>query len=463
MRTLRSLVLASFAVVVLAAAACSSAQQPAPPARVSGDWHGNVEVPNDPIAVGVTFTEDGTATIDIPLQGIADAPLSEVKTDQDNVTFALPKVAGNPSYQGKYDKGSDSILGQLTQSGKTFPLNLTHGRVALPPRPQEPKPPFPYKSEDITYRSGDITIAGTLTEPNTPGTHPAVLLIPGSGAVDRNEEILGHKPFLLLADTLTRAGYVVLRSDKRGVGGTGGDLQDSDYEDLTNDIGAGVAFLHGRPEIDGKRIGLLGHSEGGYLAPLYASRPGSGVAFVILMAGPAVPGSDVIQEQTQLILTAQGAQPAAIDKKIGYESALANVFRIGDLDAAKTLAHQYNDSLPADERQSDEAVDASVSIYMQALSNYDPAPALSALRIPVLAFYGSKDLQVPPAQSEGPMRALLAKDPDATVHVFDGLNHLMQPADKGTPDEYAKIQTTIDPQVLTYITAWLTQRFPPGS
>ncbi|MCU1645638.1 MAG: Esterase EstD [Nocardia sp.] len=454
----RSLSLGLFVVVVLVVAGCSSTG----PAQtyVTGDWHGNIEFPGQPLAVGINFTTDGKGSIEVPVQGIADKQLSAVRNEVDRVEFSIPEFPGQPTFEGKYDKASDSIKGDFTQSGKTVPLNLTRGQAATPARPQEPKPPWPYKSEDVSYHSGNITIAGTLTEPQTGGPHPAVLLITGSGAQDRNEEILGHKSFLLWADTLTRAGYAVLRTDDRGVGGTGGDLADSSYQDLTGDIGAGVAFLHGRSEIDGKRIGLLGHSEGGYLAPLYASQPDSGVAFAILQAGPAVTGADVLLEQNRLILTASGAPPEQVAAQVGYISGLTSVIRNGDLAAAKVYAQQHNDSLPADQRASGETIDAMVTPYMAALINYDPAPALSALRVPVLAMFGTKDLQVPAAQSEGPMRSLLAADPDATVQVFDGLNHLMQPATTGLPSEYGTIETTIDPQVLDYVAAWLTKRFP---
>ncbi|WP_067704893.1 alpha/beta hydrolase family protein [Nocardia jejuensis] len=465
MRTLRSLSLTLVVAGVLAASACSSSGSSSDSDKptVSGDWHGNIEIPQHPIAVGVTFTDDGKATIDIPAQGLTDTPLTEVKTDPAAVSWKLPDIPGDPAFAGRYDKTLDTITGAFTQSGQSLTLNLTRGKVEGPPRPQEPKAPFPYKSEDINYRSGDITIAGTLTEPNTAGPHPAVLMISGSGAQDRNEELLGHKPFLLIADTLTRAGYAVLRTDDRGVGGTGGKLEESDYKTLADDVGAGMRYLRGRSDIDGARIGLMGHSEGGYLAPLYASRPDSGVAFAILMAGPAVTGADVLLEQNRLILAGQGSTPEQIATQIDYLNATIALYRAGDLDAVKKYAREYNAKQPEAERIPDAAIDQSVTPYMAALVDYDPAPALSALRIPVLAFYGSKDLQVPSAQSAGPAQTLLAQDPDATVHVFDGLNHLMQPADKGTPDEYTKIETTIDPQVLTYVTAWLTQRFPAGS
>ncbi|WP_433655161.1 alpha/beta hydrolase family protein [Nocardia sp. CA-128927] len=161
-------------------------------------------------------------------------------------------------------------------------------------RPQEPKPPFPYNSDEVTYHNGGIAIAGTFTRPRGPGPFPAVLLITGSGRNNRDEESGEHKPFLRLADTLTRAGYAVLRADKRGCGGTGGTLDGANYTDLAEDAVTGVDFLRGRSDIDPARVGLLGHSEGGYITPLVAARPESGIAFAILMAGPSVPGTDVV-------------------------------------------------------------------------------------------------------------------------------------------------------------------------
>ncbi|GAB4587458.1 alpha/beta hydrolase family protein [Nocardia sp. IFM 10818] len=459
MRALRSLLPALLVVIAFVPGCSQTRPEPAP--RVTGDWHGTIEMPDNRLAVGVNFTNDRRATIDIPVQNVMTLPLTEVQTDRNLVAWAIPEVPGDPSFQGSYDEGANRITGEFTQFGKQAPLTLIPGRVPTPPRPQEPQPPFPYRSEDVGYRSGEITVAGTLTLPQTPGPHPAVVLVTGSGPQDRDENLLGHKPFLLLADVFTRAGYAVLRTDDRGVGGTGGTLDHSTYQDLTDDIAAGVSFLRGRSEIDGKRIGLLGHSEGGYLAPLAATRPDSGIAFVILLAGPAVTGSEVLLEQTELMLAAEGATPKEVSSEIGFLSGLSNIFRIGDMEEARRFAHRHNENLPAEQRAPKEAVDALVTQYMASLVVYDPAPALSALRIPVLAVFGGKDIQVPVAQNEGPMRALLAAGPDATVHVFDGLNHLFQAADTGLPAEYATIDTTIDPQVLDYLTAWLTRVAPP--
>ncbi|SNY88438.1 hypothetical protein SAMN04244553_5410 [Nocardia amikacinitolerans] len=458
MRTGRVLAVVLFVVAALVA---SCTEESNPPEPTTGDWHGGIQIPGQPLEIGVTFAGDGTATIDIPVQGVRDEPLKDVKSDRTGVAFVIPNVPGDPAFKGSYDEGSDRIPGDFTQFGQSYPLTLERGAVAQLDRPQEPKPPFPYRSEDVSYPSGDITVAGTLTKPEGAGPFPAVLLITGSGPQDRNEELMGHKPFLLLADTLTRAGYAVLRTDDRGVGGTGGKLEESNYTDLANDVAAGVSYLRGRPDIDPARVGLLGHSEGGYLAPMVAARPDSGVAFAILMAGPTVPGGDVLIEQTRAILAANGVPPEEIDKQVRDTTEMVALLKAGDLEGAKALAKRNNAALPEGERVPDDQAGAEITPYFAALIGYDPAPALSALRIPVLAFFGEKDLQVLVTQNEPPARTLLAAGPDATVHVFPGLNHLMQPTQTGLPSEYTAIPTTIDPQVLTYVTNWLTQRFPP--
>lgn len=463
MRTGRVVAVALFVIAALVAAGCSKSDSasepsasPAPANRVLGDWHGAIEVPGNPLPVGVSLAE-GKGTIDIPTQGVHATALKDVVTQPDRVEFRLADVPGDPVFRGKLD--GDKIAGTFSQGGQDLPLSMQRGKVSLP-RPQEPKPPFPYQAEDVTYRNGELTIAGTFTKPQSGGPFPTVLLITGSGPQNRDEELLGHRPFLLLADTLTRAGYAVLRSDDRGVGGTGGKLDDANYTDLAGDVTAGVNYLRSRTDVDRTRIGLLGHSEGGFLGPLAASKPDSGVAFVIMMAGPAAKGGDVLVEQVKLIAAAQGATPDKVDERGRLTTELVELLRKGDVAGAKELQRRFNAAQPPDQRVPDSEVGAELTTNFLALVNYDPAPAMSALRVPVLAFYGDKDLQVPPSQSDPAARAALAANPDATVHTFPGLNHLMQPTQTGNPAEYAAIETTIAPEVLTYVTNWLTQRFP---
>jgi hypothetical protein len=227
---------------------------------VAGDWRGRIEIPGSPLDVGITLTQEGDrlrGEIDIPAQGTAGMALGDVRLEGTELTFRLPDVPGDARFRGTVE-GAAAIPGTFTQNGRSFPLVLTPGTA--PGRPQEPRPPFPYRAEDVSYRGDGIDIAGTITLPEGPGPRPAVLLVTGSGAQDRNEELFGHKPFLLLADTLTRAGYAVLRADDRGVGGTGGSLDASTYDELSSDVVAGVEYLRGRTDIDPARIGLLGHS-----------------------------------------------------------------------------------------------------------------------------------------------------------------------------------------------------------
>jgi hypothetical protein len=454
---------------VVLAAGCSASAPPAsdpPPAdaapTVEGDWHGRIELPGSPLEIGVRLTGGG-GTFDLPAQGLSALPLTNVRVADRSVRFDLPDVPGGAAFDGTLSEDGASISGNYTQAGRTLPFSLARGPLAAPARPQEPQPPFPYSREDVRFPSGGLTLAGTLTSPEGAGPFPAVLLLSGSGPQDRDETIAGHKPFLLLADRLTRAGFAVLRTDDRGVGGSRGDLGQATYDDLAADALAGVAFLQGRPEVDGGRIGLLGHSEGGYLAPLVTQRAAGAVSFEVLVAGPAVRGQDVLELQNRTILEQAGASPAQVEAQVAYVRELSRLLAAGDDDAARQLARnriaEQMAALPADQRPTPEEVEAQlpVSPAFRSFVAYDPAPALASLHVPVLAFFGGKDLQVPPSQSEPAMRALLAGDPAATVRVLPGLNHLMQPATTGSPTEYASIETTMAPEALDLITGWLRE------
>ncbi|WP_280414895.1 alpha/beta hydrolase family protein [Nocardia carnea] len=430
--------------------------------RVAGRWHGAIEVPGAPVVVGVEFTGRHSGVIDIPAQQMTRHPLEEVVAEPDEVRFGVPDVPGDALFAGRLDESAGAIVGDFRQAGQSFGLTLNRAPVPPPGRPQEPHPPYPYISEDISYQGGGITIGGTLTRPDTTAPVPAVVLVTGSGPQDRNEELAGHRPFLLLADTLTRAGYAVLRTDDRGVGGTGGNLNQADYGDLSADIEAGLGYLRGRPEIDPAGIGLLGHSEGGYLAPLVAARPSNEIAFVMLMAAPAITGTDIVLDQGARAFGAAGATPEQIDRHRAFLTDWTAALRAGQLTKAARLSETYNRGLPAELRAASEPFTSQNTPYMAALVSYDPAPALSALRMPVLAFYGSKDVQVTADPNVQTMRTLLAGNPDAEVPVFDGLNHLMQPAYTGMPSEYESIETTIDPVVLDTVTGWLGERVPAG-
>jgi dienelactone hydrolase len=434
----------------------------------AGEWAGRIGIPGAPLEIGIRLTAEGgglRGEIDIPAQAIKGMPLSDVLLEGRELSFRLPEVSGDAWFRGTFEPDAKSIPGAFTQFGQSFPLVLRPGPVAG--RPQEPRPPFPYRSEDVTYPGQGVDLAGALTMPQGPGPFTAVVLVTGSGAQNRDEELFGHKPFLLLADVLTRAGYAVLRVDDRGIGGSGGSLYESGYDELTGDVVAGVEFLRGRPEINRDRIGLLGHSEGGYLVPLAAQR--TPVAFAVLMAGPAVPGEEVLVLQNRLLLEAAGAPPEVVEGQVTYVRELVALLRAEDYETAGAFARwqlaQQAAGIPPEQRPSPEQLEAQVAAtvnpYYRGWAVHDPTPALQALRVPVLAFFGGADLQVPAGQNEPAMRTLLAGNPDATVRTLPGLNHLMQPAGSGGLEEYASIDTTIDPRALELVRSWLTQRFRP--
>ncbi len=243
-----------------------------PNPAMEGSWAGSIEIPGAALDLQVDLQyKDGywVGKIDIPAQGVKGLPLSNVSVTKTEATFSIGGVPGNPTFHGTLSEGA--LAGEFKQGGQSIPVRLGKEELAKPARPQEPKPPFPYTEHEVTFSNGPIKLAGTLTVPEGDGPFPAALLISGSGAQDRNEEVFDHKPFLVLSDHLTRAGIAVLRVDDRGVGESTGSAIDATSEDFAGDALAGVNFLRTRDEIDKKKIGLIGHSEGGIIAPQVAT------------------------------------------------------------------------------------------------------------------------------------------------------------------------------------------------
>ncbi len=440
-----------------------------------GTWQGAIELPGGGLDIRATFTLDGAAlagTLDIPAQGLIEFALAPVALEGDVLRFGMPGVPGDPLFEGTI--AGDAVEGTFTQGGQVFPFALTRTEAANL-RPQEPMPPFPYLEEEVSFASGGVTLAGTLTLPEGEDRVPAVLLITGSGPQDRNEEIIGHKPFLLLADRLTRAGFAVLRVDDRGVGGSTGSDTDASFADLAGDVGAGLDLLAGHPRVDADAMGLLGHSQGGFLAP-YVAAERDDVAFAILMAGPAVDGFTVLELQNELLIgrtlvdqgASQDAVDAAVASQLDFLRALWTLLQSEDLEGARALVRERVEAeIPADQRPPQEEFEQFIALQQAGVTGssfraflaFDPRPYLEQLDVPALALFGGLDFQVDAEQSEGPMREALAGNPDATVLVFEGLNHLMQPATTGLLEEYGAIETTIDEVVLATIVDWAAARF----
>lgn len=439
-----------------------------------GVWEGRLAVGGSGLRVvfHVTTSDDGSlgATMDSPDQGATGIPVDQVERDGNEVHFGVTAVHG--AFHGTILDDHASIAGTWTQGATSLPLTLKRGSApSKPARPQEPRPPFPYHSEEVSISdpAPGVTLAGTLTLPRGAGPFPAVVLVTGSGPQDRDETVMGHKPFLVLSDYLTRHGIAVLRYDDRGVGESTGDFAAATTEDFTTDALAAVSYLKTRPRIASDKIGILGHSEGGLVAPLGAVRS-SRVAFIVLLAAPGLPGARILEEQGELIGRALGTPDSILALNRCTQARLAKIIA-NEPDPAKAaprlrdVLEEARAQLPADAEPSVEGTVRQVnSPWFRFFLGYDPRPTLQQVEVPVLALGGSKDLQVPARENLDSIAAALRRggNGDVTTTLLPGLNHLFQKADKGTPTEYASIPETVDPAALRAVSTWITDRFGSG-
>ena len=318
----------------------------------------------------------------------------------------------------------------------------------------------PYISKDVTFenKEANVTLAGTLTIPDLKGTFPAVLLIPGSGPHDRDEAIFGHKIFLVLADYLTRHGIAVLRVDKRGIGKSTGDYAAATTMDFASDALAGVNYLLTVKQVNHRKVGLVGHSEGGIIAPIVADKSRN-VAFVVLLGGSGVPGYKIILSQLAAIDRASGVSDSSVNASLAVEKKLLNIV-LAEKDSSKAAA-SLRQVLETELKQASAEADANISQLLspwyRSFLAYDPVPALRKLKCPVLAVWGSKDLQVPPAENMPAVEKALKSggNKDFNVVEISGLNHLFQDAKTGSPLEYGSIKESISPRALEVITKWI--------
>jgi len=444
---------------------------------IAGTWQGTLDVSVAKLRLVVEFKKkDGggyTATMDSPDQNALGIPIDEVTVADKTVKFTIKQLAG--TYEGKLADDGKQIEGKWSQGGLSLALNLKPGeKAAAPKRPQEPKPPFPYNAEEVSYENKEagIKIAGTLTTPKEGGPFPAVLLITGSGPQDRNEAIMGHKPFLLWADYLTRRGIAVLRVDDRGVGGTGGKPLDSTIEDHAGDALAGIAYLKSRSDIDSKKMGLVGHSEGGLVAPAAAVKSDD-VAFIVLLAGTGVVGEEILYSQGKLIAKSAGVSDEGIAAYQELQKQIFTVVKENDdaaaaaakltaivLEKAAGLTEEQKKTAEATAGLAERQLKTLMTPWFRHFLTYDPKPVLEKVKCPVLAICGEKDLQVDPKLNLPAIEAALksAGNEDYTVKELPGLNHLLQASQTGAISEYQQNEETINPAALEIVAEWLAKR-----
>lgn len=436
--------------------------KPALPSDIDGDWLGTLDTGMGTLRVvlHIVNTSEGlTATMDSPDQNAKGIPVTSIARNASSLKFEVKTIGG--SYDGKIAADLGSFSGTWTQGGRSLPLMLKRVKSAAElerRRPQTPIKPYPYREEEVSYKNpaANIELAATLTIPEGKGPFPAVLLMSGSGPHDRDETLMGHKPFLVLADYLTRSGIVVLRADKRGVGKSGGDYSTAVMADFASDADAGVAYLKGLPEVNPLKIGLLGHSEGAVEAPMAAVH-NSDVAFVVMMAGPAVPGDQLLPEQMRRIEKAAGKSADEIEKDLAVQREILAIVERDKDDA--TLDQDLREKLAGKvpEAQMGMQVKAVSSPWFRGLLVYDPAPMLAKLTCPVLAINGEKDVQVPPQQNLPVIRKALESSGNKNYKVEElpNLNHLFQTATTGGISEYSEIEETMSPVAMEKVASWI--------
>jgi len=439
---------------------------------VAGSWLGKLDLGAVSLRLiynlRINENDSIVASLDSPDQGAKGIKIGPVTLDSNKIKIMAPLLLSE--YNGTI-KNDTLIEGTFKQAGKTLPLNLKKLKKTFTfNRPQKPKSPFPYISEDVTFKNekADITLAGTLTVPEGNGPFPAVIMITGSGSQNRNEELMGHEPFLIIADHLSRNGIAVLRYDDRGVGESQGSPLDATSGDFASDAEAAFLYLRTRKEIDPQSVGLAGHSEGGLIAPMVASA-NPGIAFIISLAGTGVPGEMILHRQNKDISLASGAKEKEIKEGISINKKLFTVLKKepDNINAEEKITEVYKKILirkkiPTQDidqaiKQLNTSMNPVAYNWMRYFIITDPAVYWEKVRCPVLALNGEKDLQVAADVNLPAIEKALKSGGNSTVKTikFPELNHLFQHCKTGLPSEYGEIEETISPEVLKAMSDWI--------
>ena len=429
-------------------------------AQIEGYWKGQIKLGAQELemAFDIKAIDNGyAATFDVPAQGAFDIPVDET-TFQDGI-LQLTMSAMGASYSGTL-KG-DVIEGEFTQHGMTFQLNLAKAekKEQKKTRPQDPQPPFKYQIEEVTFvneKEGN-TLAGTLTIPEGDGPFPAMVLVSGSGQQNRDEELMNHRPFWVIADYCARHGVAVLRYDDRGVGGSDGEVTNATSMDFSYDAEAAFDFLRSQKHIDALRVGILGHSEGGVINFMVSSRRPE-VAFLVSLAGPSVNGIEVLKEQQAAILRASGMSEEMVQFSGNANAQMFDIIEMSSSrEEADSLLRQLVKGWGYNEELAEQTVGQMASPWMYYFLRYDPTEAIVKTNCPALLLNGSKDLQVIASQNLPGYEKIINEygKTNLTLRELPDLNHLFQHCETGSPNEYFEIEETVSPEALELIVGFV--------
>jgi len=458
----------------------------APPPRpviagMEGLWNGKVTRNGVDLRMilRIRTTPVGTVImLDSPDQLANGLPVRDFSRDGRKVGFRIgasgaEAAAISPRFEGLLSEDGQTLSGRWSAPNQpTLDLAFVRSTQSAdrqpPARPQTPKPPFPYKAEEVAFdnpAAAGVHLAGTLTLPEGAGPFPAAILITGSGQQDRDETIMGHKPFAVIADALTRRGIAVLRVDDRGVGKSTGPFANATSADFATDSNAAFAYLRTRKDIRPDAIGFIGHSEGGLIGPI-AMADNSQVAFLVMLAGPGTALDRLLLTQRRLLGATMGQSEAEMNRAEPVMAALfkavasGNSYEEGLAAARAVLTPEAMTAIGAPPGMDKEMLLRQVaSPWFRYFFRYDPTPNLRRITVPVLALNGSLDRQVPPAENLAAIKAALKDNRDVTAAELPGLNHLFQTAKTGAIGEYAEIEETIAPAVLDRMASWINARF----
>jgi len=448
---------------------CSFLAAAAQESSLAGYWKGVIQAGGRTFTFVFTFSTDAQkgiqGSLDLPEQDEQNIPVDEITITGNKIYLDMKKI--QRKFEGEISPDKKKIVGFYVRStGTRLPLTLERTDSAFSmKRPQMPQPPYPYKEETVVILNADdqTKLAGALTIPDGTGPFPAVVLISGSGAQDRDETISGHKPFLVLADFLARRGAAALRCDDRGAGESGGEHLAATTAVRAADVGWMIEYLLTRKGIDRKRIFLLGHSEGSVIASLVASRNPL-VAGIILLGAPGLSIEENLYLQNTLLRKAEGASDAAIAQaNILQRKIFSVVEEVTDDEEARAKlrgiysSNMYERLTDSQKKSIDERIATLLTPYFRDIIKCDPSVALSKVSCPVLAIIGEKDLQCPPKENIPALEKALRAGENRNFRVIEmaGLNHLLQTSTSGAMSEYASIEETISPQALTAISDWL--------
>ena len=438
---------------------------------LDGAWHGEVDRNGNILRYVIRFVtaNDSTnVTLDAPDMLAYGIPVADFTHDRDVVSFTIP--AGGISFNGKMNADQTAFSGDWNVPGRadaTITFSLGGETETALQRPQHPEPPYPYDAEEVQFENPnaeDVILAGTLTLPKGEGPFPAAVLITGSGPQNRDQELLGHRTFAVIADHLTRNGIAVLRYDDRGFAKSTGSFAEATSADFATDAAAAVQFLQTQQRINPEAIGLIGHSEGGMIAPIVASEHPE-VAFMVLLAAPGTKMLDLAMAQRRLIAQTQGVDQAELDRTEPiFRELMHIVAKAPTQENAASQVREYLDAemlekLHAPEQAKEPMVQSLTRPWMRFFLRHDPAEFLSQISIPTLALNGDKDLQVPAQENLAAIASAMKSNADFTRHTLESLNHLFQTAETGALGEYRQIEETIAPKVLNLMAEWINARF----